>query len=72
MNETLEHQESLDELVQMGDSDLQMIDDGIRARINELIKENNIDEDDIKEIYSGVNVSITIIYKKKGTENDEI
>jgi hypothetical protein len=69
--ETLEHQETLDDLIQVGDAFMQDIDSGIQIRIDELLKENNIDEDDIEEVYSGVTVSITIIYKKKGTENDE-
>ena len=32
--------------------------------IDELLKENNIDPDDVEDVYSGVSVNITIIYKK--------
>lgn len=62
--ETLEHQESLDELIQVGDAFSQDLQEGIDIRINELLKENNIDPDDVEDVYSGVSVSITIIYKK--------
>ena len=54
MTETLEHEESLDDLIQVGDAFSQDLQEGIDIRIDELLKENNIDEDDVEEIYSGV------------------
>ena len=67
--ETFEFQEPLEDLIQMSDAELQTLDDGILARLDELLKENNIDEDDVVEFYSGVTVSYTIIYKK-GKNNE--
>jgi len=70
MTETLEHEEGLDDLIQVGDAFSQDLQDGIDARIDELLEENGIDPDDIEDVYSGVTVSITIIYKKKEEDNE--
>lgn len=74
MNEDLkviEHQEGLDDLIQMGDEFNQNLQDAINIRIDELLKENNIDDDDIVNRHSGVSVSITITYKKRKDEDNE-
>ena len=70
MTKTLKHEESLYELIQIGDAFSQDLQEGIDIRINELLKENNIDEDDIEKVYSGVSVSITIIYKEREEDNE--
>jgi hypothetical protein len=51
-------------LIQVGDAFSQDLQEGIDIRIDELLKENNIDPDDVEDVYSGVSVNITIIYKK--------
>ncbi len=64
MNETLKHEEHLEELIQVGDAFSQDLQDGINERIEELLEENNIDPDDVEDISSSVLVNITITYKK--------
>ena len=74
MNEDLkviEHQESLDNLIQMGDSFNQDLREAIDIRINEILKENNIDPDDVDSCFSGVTVNITINYKQRKEEDNE-
>lgn len=69
--EVIEHQESLNDLIQMGDSFNQDLREAIDIRINEILEENNIDPDDVDKIYSGVTVSITINYKQRKEEDNE-
>lgn len=68
--ETLEHQESLDDLIQMGDAFYEDLQEAIDRRIDELLEENGIDSFDVEDVYSGVTVSITINYKKKEEDNE--
>lgn len=64
MTEIIKHTESLDDLIQVGDSFMQDLQEGINMRIAELLKENNLVSDDIVEICSDISVNITIKYNK--------
>lgn len=68
MIEILKHEESLNDLIQVGDSFMQDLQEGIDIRVNELLEENGIDPDDVENIFSGVSVNIIIKYKK-GVQN---
>lgn len=65
MIKILKHEESLDDLIQVGDSFMQDLREGIGIRVNELLEENGIDPDDVENISSRVSVNITIKCKKE-------
>lgn len=64
MKRIIKHTESLDDLVQMGDAMSQDVDNALLIRLQELMKENNIDDDDVEDVEYGVTAYFKITKKR--------